>query len=550
MVATINNTVFYSIARYPNLDWSLQALKTTAEYFQVSIIFPIYDSEAYVSHTQHKFVDMIPFLEQWQKDGKEYVMFVDARDVVFVDTADNILSAYNEMNVDGILFNADAWDTVWPCKSHNFSSRVIQNVGGDGIANSGVFIGRIIDVLKLFYTSVEVCEYLRKQDYSHPLLNDLSYDDICCIEDPTYNPFGHGLYYNDQFCVQLHQYHNDPLIKVDVNKELLAWFQWDYPSIDKTQGVLVHNDIHIGTAKVLHNSRQKDQCFWNYWAETIVQKERDKEGGAISLKKLPNSFPIITNQQSSTNRKDITLVTRIRNRNHVLIQTLPNWLQFDLPIIVVDFRDDSCEKAWDVIQELKSTYDISKVTVIETVQEYMFNHSLSRNLGASMINTDYMLQIDVDHILDKDFFEINKPDASQFAHPILQPDTYHIFGLCLCTKQQFDEVNGYNENLIYAQQEDLDFYNRLSQTGYTWLEIPEKYVTHLDHDWDTRAKPYTKDHTPLTQLRNKQSIIQLYNYINKQLIRLLPWTDSSPRVQWHLDNLESNRHLATRNIHE
>jgi len=232
-----------------------------------------------------------------------------------------------------------------------------------------------------------------------------------------------------------------------------------------------------------------------------------------------------------------TIVCRIRNRNEIFADTIQNWLRFPVPeIIIVDFRDDGCQSVWNVVRN----FNDQRMKVIETKYEYMFSPTIAWNLGISQVANEYVLLLDVDNLLDNHFFEANVLCDREF---ICGKPTRHLWGSCFCKKEYFDAVNGFNENCIYMGHGDTDLYNRLEAAGYSRRRFVSGSLHHKDHP---------KSLTIGSQIRlNNGNAMRIWDSMarfNGILTRELPWTPDSSKISWHLEQMESRRWLAVRDV--
>ena len=237
-----------------------------------------------------------------------------------------------------------------------------------------------------------------------------------------------------------------------------------------------------------------------------------------------------------------TIITRIRNRNSILSDTLHNWLQFNIPIIIVDYRDDGCELAWDVVKSYKDN-----VTVIETKYEYNFNPAHAWNLGISQCQTEYVLLLDIDDILTHDFFDKNAPIDGCF---ISGWGKHSLFGVCYIKKAYFDKSGGFNENMLYMGNADQDLYKRLEALGYRQMLVLSSTAHHKDHPRNLTIINSFQDASTIVpeehawhHLRNKM------NELNGSIMDLVPWSIKSKRCKWTLTEIEQNRLQAIRVPH-
>ena len=236
-------------------------------------------------------------------------------------------------------------------------------------------------------------------------------------------------------------------------------------------------------------------------------------------------------------KNDVTIVTRVRNRNHILKDTLSNWSQFNVPIIVVDFRDDGCESAWEVAE------GNDLVRVIETKYEYMFLPNHAWNLGLSQVQTDFVLVIDVDDVITPDFFAINRlDDASVFFTGCDFTDSTRtgLYGVLYINTKHICDIGGYNENLIYMGYGDIDLCNRLKESGLRSQVIDKKTMQHKRH-----APNLTMKNQIVGFDDSKREVRRLACSFNTQLAKLVSW-DGSNVTQWSLFELQRNRLVSVR----
>ena len=233
-----------------------------------------------------------------------------------------------------------------------------------------------------------------------------------------------------------------------------------------------------------------------------------------------------------------TIVTRIRNRNSIFADTLKNWLQFDVPIIVVDWRDDGCEFAWDVVKPFGSPL----VKVLETKYEYCFLPSHSWNLGISQVETEYVLCVDVDNILRPHFFEVNVPSGSAFINGI---NVSSLVGTHLTKKERIDVVGGYNENMITMGYQDIDLYNRLHKVGCRSCSFVKDSIRHKQHSRNMTIISYFQDARHLSEDGDRKVWSKMAD-LNTTIGHKLTWWADSNRVAYDLTQMEPNRTLAVR----
>jgi hypothetical protein len=237
-----------------------------------------------------------------------------------------------------------------------------------------------------------------------------------------------------------------------------------------------------------------------------------------------------------------SIVTAVRNRNDVFEQTLPNWLRFGVPeIVIVDFRDDGCCSVWDVVKQ----YNDPRIKVIETKYEYRWVLSIALNLAISQASYPYFLKLDVDYTLSNDFFVANSMRTREFISGYVFDPTS---GLLLVNKLQFEAVGGYNENMMYWCGEDRDLYERLRKQKLSQKFVVDGTVTHYDHPrWLCFANQFQYLPENMTEWTVQCEMDKISEMMDS-LMGLTTWDRNSPRICWSMTEISKNRQLAIRKI--
>ena len=244
------------------------------------------------------------------------------------------------------------------------------------------------------------------------------------------------------------------------------------------------------------------------------------------------------------NQHNTTIVTRIRNRNSIFADTLANWVQFDIPIIVVDYRDDSCESVYDVVT---TTPGAENVTVIETKYEYVFLPSHAWNLGIFQVKTERVLLLDVDVTITSDFFEVNTLPVNAAVVGMHPYNTWHLTGLCFTQTALIRNVGGFNENMTYMGFHDIDMRNRMNQLGCRLVTLSGNTAVHKEHPRRLNSVNQWSDAGMLSD-DSHHHIYDAMNELNRRIADKLPWSAESVRVKWTLTELDKNRFLAVRDV--
>jgi hypothetical protein len=235
------------------------------------------------------------------------------------------------------------------------------------------------------------------------------------------------------------------------------------------------------------------------------------------------------------NKHNTTFVVRTRNRNKQLLHTLPYLLKWEMPIIICDFRDTGCERAVWVVRQLFMEGKVnSSINIIETVHEYMFLHGHASNLPITHVETEWVMRVDVDYILEDNFFDQQLPDNGQFAYVDSFPNHACLFGLALFEKSAWNGINGYNENIIYPACEDRDFYDRLAKNKVKRTFLNPNTARHEHHNDAIRMESIIQSELPDLLARELK---HNYDAFNRKLIDLIPWTRNSKRTAWSIESI-------------
>ena len=98
--------------------------------------------------------------------------------------------------------------------------------------------------------------------------------------------------------------------------------------------------------------------------------------------------------------------------------------------------------------------------------------------------------------------------AQGYSHPITR--------VMAIKKETFNEIGGFDPNIKY-NGEDLDFYWRALQQGYTVSIIPKCHIEHKDH----RKANWTKAHFESAYTRIKHGRVSLDFFVQTNLLILL-----------------------------
>lgn len=311
MKATAKNTIFVTVGAWKDWEEKTKVLRASAK--KQGVPLEIVDKGGvWHGYFENKIVRLKSWLEDRVKENKKikYFVFVDARDVVFIKPLATILKQMQGFSEENVWFNPDRRNRTWPANSRWFAHRISLKYGCDGIANSGLYFGRVERVLDLLARCIDLSWFLTDETVRPGSIENLIKETIRGDRpdlkfvigkgDTTTTEYRLGTYpaaepflQSDQFYVQLLQAMWDDIVQVDIERKVLAGFADGWPSygIDAegltTNGWVSNGSMPLGTAGILHSpwmfprTKMDDKNnvdAWTLWAirEGIVN-ERDLE---------------------------------------------------------------------------------------------------------------------------------------------------------------------------------------------------------------------------------------------------------------------------------
>lgn len=223
--------------------------------------------------------------------------------------------------------------------------------------------------------------------------------------------------------------------------------------------------------------------------EEYIDKEEqsDKEERIIECKIMSDSEKI----SSEKNNRDITIIVACMNREKKLKTAMRSWNHKRIKeIIIIDWSSDI---------PIKTKY--KKARIIRVNGEQNWRLTWAYNFALTFVKTSYVLKLDCDIILHKDFF--NK-------HPIKDGIFYsgewsegrdrneeHLHGQLFISKKDLEDVSGYNEFITTYGWDDSDLYQRLINNDIERNIININTMTHIHGTDYERALNQNIDHLHL-----------------------------------------------------
>lgn len=210
----------------------------------------------------------------------------------------------------------------------------------------------------------------------------------------------------------------------------------------------------------------------------------------------------------------VSIITACKNRDKALAISIASWMQFDevKEIIVTNWNSDKSIDYLTIVSE--------KVKIINVKDEPYFNQPQPLNLAASLVNTEYLLKLDCDHILNPyfNFFDFHQIKENSFitgSNSLLNGmdfDFLHpLWGLLYVKTEIFKKLGGYNENMgKYYAVEDDELAVRLISYGLDPILIDTQKLSalHIPHTNRDRVKNF----------ESFESISQILSEFGKDLV--------------------------------
>jgi glycosyltransferase involved in cell wall biosynthesis len=187
----------------------------------------------------------------------------------------------------------------------------------------------------------------------------------------------------------------------------------------------------------------------------------------------------------------VAIVTTCKGRLSHLKVTLPTWVpQAGCRIVVVDYDCPDGTAAW-----IAERYPEVKVVPVRDAPR--FNASHARNLGAAAAAAEWLVFVDADQQLSRNFVAhlSSRMVSGCFlrpARPTVQGPV-RLYHPIVCASTAFAAIGGYDDAIRGWGMEDADLLLRLAQYGLAEELYPASLVSTLPHSESMRVRFYEDD---------------------------------------------------------
>jgi len=233
----------------------------------------------------------------------------------------------------------------------------------------------------------------------------------------------------------------------------------------------------------------------------------------------------------------VSIVTVCKNREESLREVLPTWVQqknID-EIIILDWSSDTS------LKPLIDSFNDSRIVLLDAPNQDKWILSHAYNLAIRMCSYENILKLDSDVKIMDDFVSTHDLKKGMFFtgnwEKARDDNEKHLNGVLYVTREDFLEVNGYNEFIKTYGWDDSDLYHRLIEHNIAKHDIDNNTVYHIPHT-DSRTK-HNHDHFNDFDLRDDAKAF-LFTFKNKIICeRYVTW-EAKKMMSFNIQKVTEN----------
>lgn len=201
----------------------------------------------------------------------------------------------------------------------------------------------------------------------------------------------------------------------------------------------------------------------------------------------------------------VTLIVPYYRNPLMLAEQINVWNNYPDPVILIVVDDGSPEPAYNVIEKYAALVTLERLQLYRIGIDVAWNRGGARNLGAHVAETEWIMQLDIDHILPADSarhllefdpnptqwyrlerYRVGKADVTRKKDRIHPDQEYGLIhphvDSYLCTRKRYWEIGGYDED-----------YSGCLGGGNPFLKQMEQRSKPLMLPLDIHLNVYTRD---------------------------------------------------------
>lgn len=236
----------------------------------------------------------------------------------------------------------------------------------------------------------------------------------------------------------------------------------------------------------------------------------------------------------------VSVVCGVRDRLEHLQQSLPTWLACPevSEVVVVDWSSREPLVTGDLPTD-------RRVVIARALGQEQWVASRCLNLGLAVAYGDVVLRLDVDDLLDRQFFAAHHLDGKSFycfdGSGARDENERHLMGVVYAEWEHLEAVNGYNERIELYGYDDEDLVNRLRASGLVARPVDPDTVHHIPHGDELRTTNQVikgdLDKRPPWAPWNwvPGRLVDNLSDRNRHLAWERPWGRGDARIRWDIE---------------